>query len=301
MAQGVILSRRDLAILSLLEMTPVTAALLCKASVTFGEEPFRDERRARERMQALGDAGFVQSWPAAVAGGGLMHYYQLTRAGFQMLSPDRSTAPAPSVVTAIKPSRFHHALATAAIIVHTLVAAHTAQVRVMKFHGDGKLMLAAGEYRQLPDCHFQFESGGQYFNVLFEVDNATEPLDSLREQSLRTKLLGYECYQDSVLHGWRAHGSGGPRPIFRIVVLTTGAERARHILWLARTCARNPDRHLCYATTQDNYLAEPLAVTAPVLNDHHGAWQILVNLQPTSPFLRAPIRLSPPLASRGVV
>ena len=170
-----------------------------------------------------------------------------------------------------------------------------------KYHGDGKLTLEAGEYRQQPDCHFQFESGGKTFNVLFEVDNATEPLNSLREQSIRTKLLGYECYQNWVLHGWRAHGRDGASPVFRVLVLTKGAERARHILWLARTCARNPDRLLCYAATQDAFLAEPLAVTAPVLNDHHGGWQSLVNLHPTSRFLREPIRLSPPLASTGVV
>jgi hypothetical protein len=169
-------------------------------------------------------------------------------------------------------------------------------VRVSKYHGDGKLTLAAGAYHQHPDCHFQFDSSGKIFNVLFEVDNATEPLDSLREQSIRTKLLGYECFQDLVMRGWREAGKKGERPAFRVVILTKGAERARHILWLARACARNPDRRLCYATTQEVFLAEPLAVTEPIVNDHHGAWQSLVDLFPTSRFLREPIRLSPPLA-----
>lgn len=301
MSQGIILSKRDVALLAILEMAPLTAAQIRKASVTFGDEPFRDDRRVRERMQSLGDAGFVKNWPAAVAGGGLMHYYRLTIAGFRTLHPDGDVAPARTLISEIAPSRFQHALATADVIVHTLVAAHVARVRVAKFHGDGKLTLEAGEYRQQPDCHFQFESGGKTFNVLFEVDNATEPLDSRREQSLRSKLLGYECYQDWVLRNWRAHGSGGERPLFRVVVLTKGATRAQHILWLARACARNPDRHLCYAATQDAFLANPLAVTSPVLNDHHGGWQSLVNLHPTSRFLREPIRLSPPLAPAGVV
>jgi hypothetical protein len=301
MSQGVILNKRDRALLALLEMTPLTAAQIRKASLTLGDEPFRDDRRVRERMQALGEGGFVQSWSAAIAGGGLMHYYRLTVAGFRTLHPDRVDAPPRPLVSEIAPSRFQHALATAEIIVHTLVAAHATHVRVAKYHGDGKLTLAAGEYRQQPDCHFQFESGGKSFNVLFEVDNATEPLDSLREQSLRTKLLGYECYQDWVLAGWHAHGRDGPRPVFRVVVLTKGVERARHILWLARACARNPDRRLCYAATQETYLAEPLAITAPVFNDHHGGWQSLVNPQPTARFLREPIRLSPPLAPTGVV
>jgi hypothetical protein len=301
MPQSVVLSKRDRALLALLEMTPATAAQIRKASVTFGDEPFRDERRVRERLQALASAGFVRSWPAVVVGGGMMHYYKLTTAGFQSLHPDLHEAPPRPLVSEIAPSRFQHALATAEIIVHTLVASHTARVRIAQYHGDGKLTLAAGEYRQQPDCHFQFESDGRTFNVLFEVDNATEPLDSPREQSLRTKLLGYECYQDWVLRGWHEHGRVGERPIFRVVILTKGSKRAEHILWLAKSCARNPDRRLCYTATQDVFLAEPLAVTSPILNDHLGGWQSLINLHPTSRFLREPIRLTPPLAPTGVV
>ena len=301
MSQGVILSKRDLALLALLEMTPATAVQIRQASITFGEEPFRDERRVRERLQSLGDAGIVKSWPAAVSGGGLMHYYTLTVAGFRMLHPDSQESPPRQIVAEIAPSRFQHAMATAAVIVQTLVAAHLGQHRVAQFHGDGKLTLAAGEYRQQPDCHFQLESRGRTFNVLFEIDNATEPLDSLREQSLRTKLLGYECYQDWVLQGWREHGRVEPRPAFRVVVLTKGQQRANHILWLARDCARNPDRRLCYAATQDAYLSELSALTTPLFNDHHGGWQSLIEHHPTSRHLRAPIRLTRPLAPvRGV-
>ena len=301
MSQGVILSKRDLALLALLEMTPATAVQIRNASITFGDEPFRDERRVRERMQALSDAGLVKGWPAAIAGGGLMHYYKLTVAGFQALHPDHGESPARPVVSEIAPSRFQHAIATAAIIVHTLVAAYLTQVRVAKFHGDGKLTLAVGEYRQQPDCHFQFERSGKTFNVVVEVDNATEPLDSPREQSIRTKLLGYECYQDWVLRGWQEHGRIGPRPAFRVVFLTKGQQRAEHILSLARDCARNPRRILCYATTQDQYLAEQLAVTKPILNDHEGHWQSLVNVHPTSRFSREPIRLAQTLAPTGIV
>lgn len=49
-------------------------------------------------------------------------------------------------------------------------------------------------------------------------------------------------------------GGGGPRPLFRVAILTNGAERARHILSLARACAHNPGRRLCYAATQDEFL-----------------------------------------------
>lgn len=295
------LGKRDLALLGLLEMTPATAAHIRQASVTFPEEAFRDERRVRERLQALASGGLVHAWPAAISGGGLMHYYRLTPAGYHALHPDDDRTPGKSLVSEIAPSRLNHAMVTADVIVHTLIACHEARVRVVKYHGDGQLTLEIGEYRQQPDSHFQFDHGGRHFSVLFEVDNATEPIDSHRENSIRTKLLGYEAYQDWVWQTWKQHGRQGPRPYFRVVFLTTGAERARHILWFAGRCGRNRARRLCYAATQEAYLGEPQAVTAPIFNDHYGQWQSLVNLQPTAPYLRAPVRLSPPLAQTGVV
>lgn len=299
MAHAISLAPRDRRLLALLEMTPATAIQIRKASRGFGDEPFRDERRVRERLQALADGGLVKSWPAALSGGGLMHYYRLTNAGYQAIHPDIGSLPPRTLVSEIAPSRFRHAMATADIIVHTVVACHDAQVRILKFHGDGRLTLAIGEYRQQPDCHFQFEYGGRLFSILVEVDNATEPLDSSREHSIRTKLLGYEAYQDWVLRAWRNGGRTGNRPYFRVVFLTTGTERANHMLWLAHQVARNKDRRLAYATTQDCFLGEPRPLTAPIFNDHHGGWQSLVNAQPTSHFQRDPIRLSPPLAPDG--
>jgi hypothetical protein len=67
-------------------------------------------------------------------------------------------------------------------------------------------------------------------------------------------------------------------------------------LWLARELARNKDRRLVYATTQDIYVGEPLAATQAIVNDHHGDWQALVDPQPSSRFLREPIRLTQPVA-----
>jgi hypothetical protein len=300
MSHLVVLGKRDLELFGLLEMTPATATHIHRASGTFSEEPFRDERRVRERMLTLTQAGFVQPFPAAVPGGGLKHYYRLTATGFRMLHPDVDQAPSRTTFSEISPSRFQHAMATADTIVHTLVSSHTGHVRILQYHGDGQLTLAVGEYRQQPDCHFQLEHGGQLFNVLFEIDNATEPLDSLREQSIRTKLLGYESYQDWVLRGWRDHGRNGPRPSFRVVFLTRGVNRVNHILWLAGHCARNKDRRLVYAATQDAYLGAPEAVTAPLFNDHHGHWRALCDVHPSSGFLRTPIRLAPPLARSSV-
>lgn len=296
MSQGIILSQRDLALLRLLDVTPATAAHIRKASVTFDGGHFRDERRVRERLQTLGDAGLVKSWPAAVPGGGLMSYYRLTLEGHRSVFPDATEAPSRTSLQEIARSRLRHFMATADVIVHSLVACHERGVRVLQSLGDGRLTLQVGEYRQQPDFHLQLGYAGRVFNLVFEVDNATEPLDSHREHSIRTKILGYETYQDWVLRLWKESGREGPRPSFRVVFLTTGAERANHILWLARELTRNKDRRLVFATTQDVYLGEPQVVTQPILNDHHGQWQPLVNAQPSSRFLREPIQLRQPVA-----
>ena len=296
MPQSVVLSPRDLALLRLLDLTPATAVQIRNASITFGDDPFRDERRVRERMQSLADAGLARSVPAAIPGGGVMLYYRLTQEGFRSAFPDVIDNPPRVSISEIAPSRLRHAMVTADAIVHTLVACHERGVRVLKTTGDGRLTLAIGEHRQQPDFHMQLAFAGRTFNLVFEIDNATEPLDSHREQSIRTKILGYETYQDWVLRSWKDSGEHGSRPSFRVVFLTTGAERANHILWLARDLARNKDRRLVYATTQDAYLSELHAVTAPIHNDHFGHWQALVDPQPTSRFQREPIRLTRPIA-----
>ncbi|MBI1314487.1 hypothetical protein GC176_24610 [bacterium] len=296
MAKNIILSPRDVSLLKLLDATPLTANQLRKVSVTFDGEPFRDERRVRERMQALGEAGLIRSWSTGIPGGGQMAYYRLTLNGHQAAFPNAVDAPSRTNLQEIAPSRVKHAMATADVVVQTLVACHERGVTVNRILGDGQLTLEVGEHRQQPDFHVQLGYSGQTFNLIFEIDNATEPLDSQREQSIRTKISGYETYQDWVLRLWRESGEQGERPGFRVVFLTTGIERAHHILSLAMQLARNPRRLLVYASTQDIFLGHPLIVTEPIFNDHHGSWQALVDPQPTSRFQREPVRLSQPVA-----
>ena len=171
MPQGVLLSDRDLALLRLLDLTPATAMQIRKASVTFGDDPFHDERRVRERMQALADAGLVRSFPAAIPGGGVMLYYRLTQEGFRSAFPEDTDNPPRVSLHEIAPSRLRHAMVTADAIVHTLVACQQRGVRVLKTTGDGRLTLAIGEHRQQPDFHVQLGSAGRTFNLVFEIDN----------------------------------------------------------------------------------------------------------------------------------
>jgi hypothetical protein len=129
--------------------------------------------------------------------------------------------------------------------------------------------------------------------MLFELDRSTEPLESAAINSIRQKLLAYEAYQNYAWALWKQGGERGVRPYFRVAFLTMTIERAHHILSLACDCASNKDRKLCYAATLDSYLSETDAVQAPLFLDHHGHWQALVNIHPSSHFARQPVRLAP--------
>ena len=119
----------------------------------------------------------------------------------------------------------------------------------------------------------------------------------LRSSCRRTKLTHYEACQDLFWHWWKDQDARGARPYFRAVFLTRSQDRANHILWLARESARNADRHLVYATTQDAFLSEPRALHAPLLLDHHRSWQALVNLHPTADYQRTPVPLTRPVTT----
>src|SRR6476620_7165632 len=131
-------SPRDRDLLQLLDRTPATAALILKASTTFAGEPFRDERRVRERLQQLAAEHLVRRFTLAQASGGAMNYYKLTSAGFASLHGPEPALPPRSYFAEIPLSRLQHTLALASVIVHTLVGASAHRVSVTKFHRENE-------------------------------------------------------------------------------------------------------------------------------------------------------------------
>ncbi len=184
---------------------------------------------------------------------------------------------------------------------HSLVAAHRDRIDIPFFNGDGDAIIEVASQKLSPDCFCQFSLSGKQFNVYFEIDQSTESVDSRAEQSIREKLVRYEAYQDSLVAWHNAQTASVSWPYFRVVFLTRSVERANHILWLARECARNANRHLVYAATQNAYLTEPRALQTPLFVDHHGRWQALVNVHPTSNFQRTPVRLTRPVTRLATV
>jgi hypothetical protein len=292
------LSPRDRSLLRVLSWTPLTTTLLLRASVTFDEGPFVDERRLRERLQVLGERGVVRAWSTGHAGGGLQNYYKLTTMGFELLYGVSAPKPSRAFFGEVSPSLFEHTFRLAEVIVTVLRATHVRRVTIERFDRENDLTFAVGDRQVQPDCFFRLVSAGRPFNLAFEVDESTESIDSHATNSIRSKLMVYQEYQELVLSQWRAAGGTWERPRLRVVFLTRSVERAYHILAHAAQVTRNRSRRLVYAASHEKFLAEPDPLHAPIFLDHRGEWQALVDLHPTSRFQKEPVRLARIVESR---
>lgn len=291
----VVLSDRDLALIAVLEKTPATSSLLLKASEVFAGDRFLDERRVRERLQALAQARLVRCFPTALASGSVRNVYKLTPEGYRLVRSVDAELPHRSYFDPIAPSRLRHTEILSDVIVHTLVCAHRARVEVTAFHRENELTLSTRAIALMPDCHVQLTFAGRTFNFLFELDLSTESVDSHAFNAVRAKIEAYEAYQDQILLGWKVAGERGIRPAFRVVFLTKSAERAEHILALTYDCAMNRDRRLCLAAPYDAFLGDDQALQEPIFLDHHGEWHALVSAAPTARFQLTPVRLRKPV------
>ena len=301
MSNRVSLSPRDLSLLRLLSWTPATTALLLQASDTFDGGPFADERRLRERLQVLSEAGFVRSWCTAHAGGGLQNYYKLTPLGFEILCGSETPQPSRAFFSEVSPSLFEHTFRLAEVIVETVRACHARRVAIERFIRENELTLPVGDYLVQPDCFFRLVTGGRAFNLAFEIDGSTESVDSYAVTSIRNKLSVYHAYQEMVLTEWLAGGKTWERPRFRVVFFTRSVERAYHILSLAAETTQNDTRRLVYATTHESYVTEADPLHTPILLDHLGHWQSLVDLHPTAAYVKTPVRLARHVESKLLV
>lgn len=292
MSNRVSLSSRDLSLLRLLSWTPATTALLLRASATFDGDPFTDERRLRERLQALSTAAIVRSWATAHAGGGLQNYYKLTPTGFAILSGVEVPRPAQAFFAEVTPSLFAHTFRLAEVIVEALRACHGRRVGIERFNRENELAFRVGTHQVQPDCFFRLACGGRVFNLAFEIDNGTASVDSFAANGIRQKLTVYHAYQDQVLSRWLTAGKKWERPRFRVVFLTQSAARAYHILSLAEEITRNKARRLVYAATHADFVTDSDPLMAPIFLDHFGHWHSLVDLHPTAAQQRDPVRLT---------
>jgi len=262
-----LVTTRDLEILAALDHCPLTALQLLKLSRTFGR-PFTGERRVRERLQILCDAGRVRRSHYATADRGALNYYTLLPAGYHVLHGPDAKPPTKRYFGPIGFAREPHTRALADFVVHTAVAAHDAGVRFTGFYRENAFWLPVGGEMLYPDCAFQLIAFDREFSFFVELDNSGQRMRSSSEdaESWQRKIRLYEAFQDRC-------------PLrFRVLVVTTrSTERLDHILDLASNLARNPQRALFYGTTLPRFLSEPGAVTSPCFADHRGR---LVSLVP---------------------
>jgi hypothetical protein len=295
------LSPRDLSLIRLLSWTPATTSLLLRASDIFEGGRFGDERRLRERLQALSSAGIVRAWPLALAAGGLQNYYKLTPRGFQLVYGAESPLPPRAFFAEVSPSLVMHTFRLAEVIVEVLRACAIRQVSIEQFMRENELAFTVGERQVQPDCYFRLATSGRAFNLAFEIDNSTASIDAHAVNSIQRKLTIYDEYQDLALSQWHARGKEGERPRFRVVFLTRSVERAYHILCYAADTTRNRARRLVYAATFESFVTAADPLHEPLFLDHLGQWQSLIDLHPTAPYLKAPVRLTRSVDSLLVV
>jgi hypothetical protein len=148
MAKSGTLSGRDLAILRLLDHTPASTQLILKASATFADEPFRDERRVRERLQCLTSMRLLRSFSAPQGIGGLANWYTLTADGYRYLHGKDAHIPQRTKFEPVSASRFHHTQVLAEVSVHIITAAHARRITVSHFLGDRELTIEEGGISQ---------------------------------------------------------------------------------------------------------------------------------------------------------
>lgn len=287
---------RDLSILRLLDWTPLTTALLVKASPLLDGEPFPDQRRRHERLQALCRAGFIRSW-TTTKNPGYQNYYKLAPAGFQALHGHEEPLPLRAFFREVRPSLAAHTFRLAEAIMHTVLACHARGVRIVRFIRENGVTFTVGQASVQPDAFFVLDADGMHFNVALELDNGTESNDSHAVTSIRSKLTVYHMYQERLLERWLRDGKQTEEPRFRVVFLTPSVTRACNILSLASRYPQARERRLVYAAAFNAYIEDPDPLFAPLFLDHFGNWQALVNLHPKVPFPKEPVRLARPVAS----
>ncbi len=289
-------------VLRLLGLTPATAADILAASVSFGtaEVPgrFADLRRAREKLESLVAAGLVVFHEYALGHRRTMNFYQLTRDGYRFLHRKDPPDSYRRRFGDIAPTQREHTYDLSRLITHGLASAHRRGIRLQWASPENTFVIEAPPLSTKPDFSAVFAPRGKAINTFWERDRHTESIDSLTPNSVRNKLLTYERYYDLLISQWRAGHFLGPRPRIRVLFWTDTMERAEHILYAASQLAHNSRRLLVYATTMDTFLNNDDALMQPIFLDHHGRFQALVDMHPTSVFLREPVKIRVPMLAQ---
>jgi hypothetical protein len=237
------------------------------------------------RLQQLRDEGLIRSWPlATVAQGGAPHYWKLSQHGFRLLQGDNVALPGRRAFDAIAPGHHHHTRCQGEFLVHTIVTGFRRGIALRHFARENSVELKAGEFLlqlRTPD--------GRRFHFCIELDNGTERVRSrLDVESIERKLRGYDAHQGQF-------DALDPNRYLVLFVTTRSKERLEHILDLAGTVMRNPQRTVFVGVTLDEYLASTDPFADAVLTDHRRLKRMLIprTLIAHPPAARRQMQVSP--------
>lgn len=253
---------RDIDLLTSLVMTPLTVAQLLKLSQTFAAGNFPSTRTLLDRLQRLRLGGWVRRWPLAIArrGGGAPDYYKITPAGLRLLYGEEARPPTKQFFAEVAVARHHHMHALAEFLVHTAVAAHTHDFRMIDVHPENTFVANIAGEQLVPDHRFDLvNDAGQRFRYLVELDNSTETIYSAKHEkdTWHRKIRLHDAYQDQCSERHRV-----------VVVTTRSRARLDSILSAASQIIRNNHRTLFIGTHLPAYLSIDDAAVEESFVDH---------------------------------
>lgn len=264
------LTHRDFDILAAIDRCPLTTQQLMTVSQTFAQA-FTDPHHVRRRLRQLKQAGYLQSWQAAVAATGRSpDYYKLTRDGYRLLYGDDAVLPKRRHFEAVAPAQHYHMLALADFVVRLVTLCFSHQIRVQHFARENQFRIEAGTFVTYPDCTFQLAlPDGRHLNYFVELDRGTERVRSKQDvESIERKLRAYD------LHNARFDARDPARPLV-LFVTTRSSVRIDNILSAAEAVMANPKRTVFVACELTSF-QERDAITQPILRDNRGLFRQLV-------------------------
>lgn len=263
---------RDDNLLKDIDRCPMTAEQLYQLAEANGL-PFSNLTDLRRRLRQLRSAGFLKSWPYAIASNGRSpFYFKLTRDGFRFLHGVDAPLPRRRHFEEVSPGHHHHTLSLSQLLVHLVVAAARHGHVVEHYARENSVCLKADPFTIYPDGAFQLRrSDGRCFNFCVELDNGTERVRSkLDIESIERKLRGYEAHSSQ----FAAHD---PDRYLVLIVTTRSRQRLDHMLMLASGILKDPNRAVFLGADLQSLLkVDPFE--SAVFEDHRRLKRTLVPL-----------------------
>lgn len=256
---------RDLEVLTAIDAIPMTAAQLLDYSQTF-REPFTQARLVQRRLHTLAQAGYVRSWPYAMASTGRSpSYFKLTRLGYRLLHGDDCVFPKRRYFEAISDAHHHHTRHLADFLIRLAVIGQRQGISLRRFARENSVRIQSDGFTLFPDAAFQLAAAdARAFNFVVELDNGTERVRSQQDiESISRKIQGYDAHQ-------AAFDAFDPRRYVVLFVTTRSQLRLTHIMRTARDLMKNPQRLVFLGVDLETFLKCDNPVTSPCFCDHRG-------------------------------